>query len=331
MMHPRASGGARSRAACGRCAAMTPPIAVEAESGGGPDLAVADDRAPGPRGAAGPFVGRRARRRPDSPMRPRMAGWLDARGAGAMGRLLRAAGAAAQAGGERARRGIPGVSRDSSRSPPPRSGSSVSCGRRSTPPPSSPIGSARSASRRSCWPAARTRSCRAPPRSKVAERIPGARFEVDPESGHTVRASFRGYDEIVEAFLAEGDPRDRRRRAAGTLEAAGAPLRGRSACRGAVAQRIGGGAGLGARVAPRRPRPAVADHRRPAGLCGRSAAARCLGRRRRRVAPSAPRCRSGADRDRQPRVRAGLEQPRRRRSPSGSPRASASPASTPSP
>ena len=41
----------------------------------------------------------------------------------------------------------------------------------------------------------------------VAERIPGARIEVDPESGHTVRASFRGYDELVEAFLAEGDQR----------------------------------------------------------------------------------------------------------------------------
>jgi pimeloyl-ACP methyl ester carboxylesterase len=39
----------------------------------------------------------------------------------------------------------------------------------------------------------------------VAERIAGARLEVDPESGHTVRASFRGYDEIVEAFLAAGD------------------------------------------------------------------------------------------------------------------------------
>ena len=39
----------------------------------------------------------------------------------------------------------------------------------------------------------------------VAERIPGARLEVDPESGHTVRASFRGYDDLVEAFLAEGD------------------------------------------------------------------------------------------------------------------------------
>ena len=40
----------------------------------------------------------------------------------------------------------------------------------------------------------------------VAEHIPGARLEVDPESGHTVRASFRGYDELVEAFLSEGDP-----------------------------------------------------------------------------------------------------------------------------
>ncbi|MGH2357710.1 MAG: alpha/beta fold hydrolase, partial [Candidatus Limnocylindria bacterium] len=41
----------------------------------------------------------------------------------------------------------------------------------------------------------------------VAERIPGARLEIDPECGHTVRTSFRGYDELVEAFLAEGDGR----------------------------------------------------------------------------------------------------------------------------
>jgi pimeloyl-ACP methyl ester carboxylesterase len=39
----------------------------------------------------------------------------------------------------------------------------------------------------------------------VAESIAGARFEVDPECGHTVRTTFRGYDEIVEAFLGEGD------------------------------------------------------------------------------------------------------------------------------
>jgi pimeloyl-ACP methyl ester carboxylesterase len=47
-----------------------------------------------------------------------------------------------------------------------------------------------------------------PPATRlVAERIPGARLEVDPESGHTVRSSFRDYNELVEAFLAEGDDR----------------------------------------------------------------------------------------------------------------------------
>jgi hypothetical protein len=40
---------------------------------------------------------------------------------------------------------------------------------------------------------------------QVAERIPGARLQVDEECGHTVRSSFRGYDELVEVFLAEGD------------------------------------------------------------------------------------------------------------------------------
>jgi pimeloyl-ACP methyl ester carboxylesterase len=40
----------------------------------------------------------------------------------------------------------------------------------------------------------------------VAERIPDARILTDPDCGHTVRSSFRDYDAIVEAFLAEGDP-----------------------------------------------------------------------------------------------------------------------------
>jgi pimeloyl-ACP methyl ester carboxylesterase len=39
----------------------------------------------------------------------------------------------------------------------------------------------------------------------VAERIPGARLEVDPAGGHAVRSSYDRYDEVVEAFLAEGD------------------------------------------------------------------------------------------------------------------------------
>ncbi|MDP9270318.1 MAG: alpha/beta hydrolase [Chloroflexota bacterium] len=40
---------------------------------------------------------------------------------------------------------------------------------------------------------------------RVAELIPGARFEIDPECGHTVRSSFGGYDDLVETFLAQGD------------------------------------------------------------------------------------------------------------------------------
>ena len=46
-----------------------------------------------------------------------------------------------------------------------------------------------------------------PPASSqvVADRIPSARMVTDPDCGHTVRSSFRDYDTIVEAFLAEGD------------------------------------------------------------------------------------------------------------------------------
>jgi pimeloyl-ACP methyl ester carboxylesterase len=39
----------------------------------------------------------------------------------------------------------------------------------------------------------------------VADRIQGAQLITDPECGHTVRSSFRGYDDLVESFLAEGD------------------------------------------------------------------------------------------------------------------------------
>jgi pimeloyl-ACP methyl ester carboxylesterase len=39
----------------------------------------------------------------------------------------------------------------------------------------------------------------------VAQHIRGAELITDPECGHTVRSSFRGYDDIVEQFLAAGD------------------------------------------------------------------------------------------------------------------------------
>lgn len=45
-----------------------------------------------------------------------------------------------------------------------------------------------------------------PPMSEaVAAAVTGARFELDPSCGHTVRADFDGYDELVESFLAAGD------------------------------------------------------------------------------------------------------------------------------
>jgi pimeloyl-ACP methyl ester carboxylesterase len=40
---------------------------------------------------------------------------------------------------------------------------------------------------------------------QVVAGIRGAHLVTDPACGHTVRASFRRYDEIVDAFLAEGD------------------------------------------------------------------------------------------------------------------------------
>src|SRR5687767_460363 len=39
----------------------------------------------------------------------------------------------------------------------------------------------------------------------VAQRIPNAHLITDPECGHTVRSSFRGYADLVESFVAEGD------------------------------------------------------------------------------------------------------------------------------
>ena len=40
---------------------------------------------------------------------------------------------------------------------------------------------------------------------RVANSIPGARFVLDPDCGHTVRSSFTGYVDLVETFLADGD------------------------------------------------------------------------------------------------------------------------------
>jgi pimeloyl-ACP methyl ester carboxylesterase len=203
MLHPRAAAKAVARGLRALRAA-TPPYAVEAESGGGrislwltvdhPDLvsrlvlsSVASETPP------------------DSPMTTRMGGWLDLAERGEWGEFfaqlalqLRPAGSAAAAG--------------------PAGGSGFQ------PRPSTPerfIGELRATLDPTSFVTDRLGEIGVPTlvlaggrdqvvpldsTRLVAERIPGARLEIDPESGHTIRASFRGYEELVEAFLAEGDP-----------------------------------------------------------------------------------------------------------------------------
>jgi pimeloyl-ACP methyl ester carboxylesterase len=202
MLHPRAAAEAMARG-LRAIRAATPPYAVEAESGGGrislwltvdhPDLvsrlvlsSVASETPP------------------DSPMTARMTGWLDLAERGEWGEFfaqlalqLRPAGSAAGTGPA----GGGGFQ------PRPSTPERFIGELRATLDPSSFVTDrlgeiavptlVLAGGRDQVVPLASTRL--------VAERIPGARLEIDPDSGHTVRASFRGYDELVEAFLAEGD------------------------------------------------------------------------------------------------------------------------------
>lgn len=203
MMHPRASAEAVARGVRA-LRAVTPPMAVEAESGGGrislwltvehPDLvsrlvlsSVASETPP------------------NSPMRPRMAQWLDLAERGKWAEFFAHMALQLKPAGSVHAEAFP-----------------TSPGFQPT--PSTPerfIGELRATLDPTSFVTDRLGEIRVPtlvlaggqdqvvplPATQmVAERIPGARLEVDPECGHTVRSSFRGYDEIVEAFLAEGDP-----------------------------------------------------------------------------------------------------------------------------
>lgn len=202
MLHPRASADAVARG-LRALRDVTPPLAVEAESGGGrislwltvdhPDLV-----------ARLVLSSVASETPPHSPMTERMAGWLG----------LAERGEWAEFFAQLANQLQPAGSLQAGPAP-------VSAGFQ--PHPSTPerfIGELRATLDPSSFVTDRLGEIKVPtlvlagggdqvvPLAStrlVAERIPVARLEVDPECGHTVRASFRGYDEMVEAFLAEGD------------------------------------------------------------------------------------------------------------------------------
>lgn len=202
MLHPRATADAVGRGVRA-LRDVTPPLAVEAESGGGRiSLWLTVDH---PELVARLILSSVASETPpDSPMTTRMASWLD----------LAERGEWAEFFAQLAHQLKPAGSVQPVAGP-------VSAGFQ--PHPSTPerfIGELRATLDPSSFVTDRLEEIKVPTlvlagggdqvvplasSQLVAERIPGARFEVDPESGHTVRASFRGYDEIVEAFLAEGD------------------------------------------------------------------------------------------------------------------------------
>jgi pimeloyl-ACP methyl ester carboxylesterase len=202
LLHPRATADAVARG-LRALRDVTPPVAVEAESGGGRiSLWLTVDHQE--------LVARlvlssvASETTPDSPMTTRMAGWLDLAERGEWAEFF--AQLAHQLKPEGTVQPVPGPV-SAGFQPHPTTPERFIGELRATLDPSSFVTDrlgeinvptlVLAGGRDQVVPLASTRL--------VAEHIPGARFEVDPECGHTVRASFRGYDEIVEAFLAEGD------------------------------------------------------------------------------------------------------------------------------
>jgi pimeloyl-ACP methyl ester carboxylesterase len=181
-----------------------PPFAIEAESGGGrislwltvehPELV---ERLV--------LVSVASETPPDSPMAPRLGRWADLAEAEEWGRLF--AGLAQQMKpGDNARDGT--FDAAARLQPRPSTPERFIAELRTTLDPSSFVSSRLGEIRVPTLVLAGGKDQVVPPERtrQVADGIPGARLEIDPESGHTVRSSFRGYDELVEAFLAEGDP-----------------------------------------------------------------------------------------------------------------------------
>lgn len=206
LLHPRAAGAAVA-AAVEEVAAVGGPVAVEAESGGGRiSLWMTVDR---PELVGRLVLAASASETPmDSRMAPRMHAWITLAERGAWGELFALQAVQLRPGGLES-------------SAPPASAFEAAATLR--PHPATPerfIAELRGTIDPSSFVTDRLGEIRVPtlvlagardevvplPASQlVAAQIPGARLVVDPDCGHTVRTSFRGYDELVEAFLAEGD------------------------------------------------------------------------------------------------------------------------------
>jgi pimeloyl-ACP methyl ester carboxylesterase len=208
LMHPRviADGVARTLTALH----LTPPVgpvAIEAESGGGRiSLWLTVDHQD--------LVARlvlssvASETPPDSPMATRMARWIELAEAQDWGRLFTGFAAQMQPAGDPGDDGGDAFSAAARLQPRPGTPERFIGELKATLDPSSFVTSRLGEIRVPTLVLAGDRDQVVPPdrTRQVADAIPGARFEHDPESGHTFRQSLRGYDELVEAFLAEGDP-----------------------------------------------------------------------------------------------------------------------------
>jgi len=207
VMHPRviADGVARAITAL-NLAPPIGPVAIEAESGGGRiSLWLTVEH---PELVARLVLSSVASETPaDSPMATRMARWIELAEAQDWGKLFTGFAAQMQPAGDAGGDGEDGFSAAARLQPRPGTPERFIGELKATLDPSSFVTSRLGEIQVPALILAGGKDQVVPPQRtrQVADAIRGARFELDPESGHTVRQSFRGYDELVEMFLAEGD------------------------------------------------------------------------------------------------------------------------------
>ena len=207
LLHPRViADGVAGAIKALNLAPPAGPVAIEAESGGGRiSLWLTVEH---PELVARLVLSSVASETPaDSPMATRMARWIHLAEAQDWGRLFTGFAAQMQAAGDGAGDGEDAFSAAARLQPRPGTPERFIGELKATLDPSSFVTSRLGEIRVPTLVLAGGKDQVVPPERtrQVAESILGARFELDPESGHTVRQSFHGYDQLVESFLAEGD------------------------------------------------------------------------------------------------------------------------------